>query len=73
MISDLLPPLGACITEFLIFAVLIRQATPTPRFETVFGTWLWLMTALGAFALATVARARHQLGASQTPPRPLSC
>jgi len=59
MISDLLPPLGACITEFLMFAVLIRQATPAPRFGTVFGTWLWLMTALGAFALATVARARH--------------
>lgn len=60
-IPDLLLPLAIGITEFLLFAVLIPQLTPSGRLQDVTSNWLWITSAFGVIAFLVTLRARYLL------------
>jgi hypothetical protein len=62
-ISDLVLPLLMCVTEFLLFAVLIRQVTSFASLSDLVDTWLVLMAAFGAVAVLSITKARRHFTA----------
>jgi hypothetical protein len=58
-VTDLLLPLLMCVIEFLLFAILIHQATSIADFDTLLNTWLVLMALFAAIAELSILRAGY--------------
>jgi len=58
-ITDLLLPLLVCVTEFLLFTIMIPQITHAIDVRTLINTWLVLMAVFGFLAELSILRARY--------------
>jgi hypothetical protein len=58
-VTDLLLPLLMRVIEFLLFAILIHQATSIADFDTLLNTWLVLMAVFAAIAELSILRAGY--------------